>query len=78
MTLKALANFFNVPVALTYDGEVWGFDKEPYLEEWSEDDPYLYWEGYNTKVFTYEGPIDYEGPWENSLTFPDGWKEAKR
>jgi len=73
-TLKEIANFFGVPVALEYFGEVWGFDREPYLAEFCEDDPCLYWEGYDNKVFTYAGPIDYNGCWEDSLTLPDGWK----
>jgi len=70
-TLKELANFFKVPVAMTYDGEVCGFDHIPYLEEWSNDDPFLYWDGYSKKIFVYNGPINYNGAWEDSLTIPD-------
>lgn len=74
-TLKDLADFFGVPVALNSDGELLGFSREPYLEEWSEDDPFLYWD-LTYQVFSISDCkefLEYEGVWESSLTIPDGW-----
>lgn len=75
-TLKDYANFFGVPVALNYDGEVLGFSKEPTLhyDEWSEDDTFAYWD-LTHQVFSIDGKevLDHEGVWESSLTFPDNW-----
>jgi hypothetical protein len=72
-TLKELANILSKPVAIDAKNRLWWFPKKP-------ENGLTTWLWYDDQFgcFGEELPnelINYTGPWEDSLTLPDGWEE---
>ena len=78
-TLKEWANMFGMVVAIDQNGEVTCFEHIPVMCHdrgegiWTNSPEHFGEEIYLLPPHL----IDFNGDWKDSLTFPDGWEEAK-
>ena len=73
-TLKELASFLGMLVAVNRNGNVFWTEKNPRLsEDWGVWVVSNYRDAHGDIP---KGVVDFNGDWQDSLTLPDGWEDT--
>ena len=74
-TLKEVANFYGLPIALSSHGDWLVFHDKPWASDYDWFSDCLKFGELPRIIHNLD--IDFNGDWKDSLALPDGWEEAK-